>query len=651
MAVLTPAPKIQFFDSSGSPLVGGKLYSYAAGTTTPLATYTDNSATSTNTNPVILDSRGEASVWLGAGPYKLRLATATNVDIWTVDNIYNETDQLFSATGSSLVGFISNGTGATYRTVQSKLRERVSVLDFGAVASASVDNSSAFLACWNFIYSTGGGTMYIPEGEYGIVSFAPAWSSTTTVDIVGAGKRATKLVKFGNSSSPVFNASNNVLNLSIYSTFSSFSIIGSSSAPALRLTNCARFSLVDLYLTTNGGNVGFDNRGSLIFTCQNVDIANNTIGYQQDVYNSIYCNLISWIGGSVTYNSTTGVKLNRGATLNFAGVDFEVNGTASNLTTGAVRIVDAIAEETSLAQVSFEGCWFERNNGIAFLSDISADGLSVILRDVKIAFNEGGRFASIGAAAASLTLNNIHCNDTIDTAAYTSSIIGCTMGVGSLNDLGYYRTYEASIVNGIYVPFGTGVGTSFIKITPEGNFYADAINASAKISAGAVNTTQSAYYALTPSSYTGLTFLSNSAAAAGTGWSHFYGQSSLGAVANIQILGNGNILNANNSYGGISDIKVKENIVDATSKLEDLSKVRIVNYNIIGSEAKQIGVISQELEQIFPGMIEESPDRDATGNDLGTTTKSVKYSVFVPILIKALQELKSEFDQYKTTHP
>jgi hypothetical protein len=225
------------------------------------------------------------------------------------------------------------------------------------------------------------------------------------------------------------------------------------------------------------------------------------------------------------------------------------------------------------------------------------------------------------------------------------------MGVGSLNDLGYYRTYEASIVNGIYVPFGTGVGTSFIKITPEGNFYADAINASAKISAGAVNTTQSAYYALTPSSYTGLTFLSNSAAAAGTGWSHFYGQSSLGAVANIQILGNGNILNANNSYGGISDIKVKENIVDATSKLEDLSKVRVVNYNIIGSEAKQIGVISQELEQIFPGMIEESPDRDATGNDLGTTTKSVKYSVFVPILIKALQELKSEFDQYKTTHP
>jgi hypothetical protein len=50
-------------------------------------------------------------------------------------------------------------------------------------------------------------------------------------------------------------------------------------------------------------------------------------------------------------------------------------------------------------------------------------------------------------------------------------------------------------------------------------------------------------------------------------------------------------------------------------------------------------------------MIDESPDRDAKGNDLGTVTKSVKYSVFVPMLIKAMQELKAEFDAYKASHP
>ena len=101
----------------------------------------------------------------------------------------------------------------------------------------------------------------------------------------------------------------------------------------------------------------------------------------------------------------------------------------------------------------------------------------------------------------------------------------------------------------------------------------------------------------------------------------------------------GNAVNTNNSYGSISDRKLKENIVDATSKLEKLNQVRIVNFNRIGNEQKQLGVIAQELEQIFPSMIEEVIDRDAEGNDLGTTTKSVKYSVFVPMLIKAMQEL------------
>jgi hypothetical protein len=111
-----------------------------------------------------------------------------------------------------------------------------------------------------------------------------------------------------------------------------------------------------------------------------------------------------------------------------------------------------------------------------------------------------------------------------------------------------------------------------------------------------------------------------------------------GVAYRLYIRDSGNVQNQNNSYGAISDIKLKENIVDATPKLAKLNQVRVVNYNLIGEGQKQLGVIAQELEQVFPGMVEESPDRDAEGNDLGTTTKSVKYSVFVPMLIKALQE-------------
>jgi len=106
----------------------------------------------------------------------------------------------------------------------------------------------------------------------------------------------------------------------------------------------------------------------------------------------------------------------------------------------------------------------------------------------------------------------------------------------------------------------------------------------------------------------------------------------------LYIYGNGNVVNVSNSYGALSDIKLKENIVDATPKLADLMQVKVRNYNLIGDTTKQIGVVAQELETVFPAMIDESPDIDGEGGNLSTVTKSVKYSVFVPILIKAIQE-------------
>ena len=115
----------------------------------------------------------------------------------------------------------------------------------------------------------------------------------------------------------------------------------------------------------------------------------------------------------------------------------------------------------------------------------------------------------------------------------------------------------------------------------------------------------------------------------------------------FRIESNGNVKNTNSSYGSLSDIKIKENIVDATPKLDDLLKVRIRNYNIIGQEVKQIGVIAQELEEIFPSMVDENQDRDNDGNLLETTTKGVKYSVFVPILIKSIQEQQSQIESLK----
>jgi hypothetical protein len=138
---------------------------------------------------------------------------------------------------------------------------------------------------------------------------------------------------------------------------------------------------------------------------------------------------------------------------------------------------------------------------------------------------------------------------------------------------------------------------------------------------------------------------------------HFIGAT--GGADKCYILGNGNLQNINNSYGALSDIKLKENIIDATPKLENLLKVKVRNYNLIGEENKQIGVIAQELEQIFPSMVDESEDfkeveiEDEEGNiikerqSLKTFTKSVKYSVFVPMLIKAMQEQQAQIEELK----
>jgi hypothetical protein len=80
----------QFFTNSGVILSGGKLYTYAAGTTTPKVTYTSFSGNTAHTNPIILDSAGRVpggEIWLAASPYKFALYTSTNVLIATYDNI------------------------------------------------------------------------------------------------------------------------------------------------------------------------------------------------------------------------------------------------------------------------------------------------------------------------------------------------------------------------------------------------------------------------------------------------------------------------------------------------------------------------------------------------------------------------------------
>jgi hypothetical protein len=114
----------------------------------------------------------------------------------------------------------------------------------------------------------------------------------------------------------------------------------------------------------------------------------------------------------------------------------------------------------------------------------------------------------------------------------------------------------------------------------------------------------------------------------------------------FKVTANGNVTNYNNSYGSISDVKLKENIIDAGSQWDDFKAVRFRKYNFIADATKttHLGVVAQELEAVSPGLIDESPDLDADGNELETTTKSVKHSILTLKALVALQEAMARIE-------
>jgi hypothetical protein len=108
------------------------------------------------------------------------------------------------------------------------------------------------------------------------------------------------------------------------------------------------------------------------------------------------------------------------------------------------------------------------------------------------------------------------------------------------------------------------------------------------------------------------------------------------------IYSNGNIVNVNNSYGAISDVKLKENIIDASSQWDDIKALTVRKYSLKADNLdapNMLGVIAQEVEAAgMGGLVYESPDLDKDMNDLGTVTKQVNYSILYMKAVKALQE-------------
>lgn len=223
---LIPVPKFRAFDATGVPLAGGLVYTYAAGTTTPLATYqsSDESPGNQNTNPVVLDAEGYADIWLTDGLlYKITLADADDVPLWTVDDVSNNASSSTGANG----GFgeaesIASGTLVDLGTIASHfalITGTTTINSFGSSATLSAPiylvkfNGALTLTASASLFLPGSANIttaqndrawleYLGSGAWRVFGYEKANGSPIALDISTAGIVTGSLTVNGTSSSP-----------------------------------------------------------------------------------------------------------------------------------------------------------------------------------------------------------------------------------------------------------------------------------------------------------------------------------------------------------------------------------------------------------------------------------------------------------------
>ena len=183
----------QFFTNAGVPLAGGKIYTYGAGGSTPQATYTTSAGNIAHSNPIVLDAAGRVAgggeIWLTSNlAYKFQIETSAGTIIQTLDNVGGGVDgaTLAGSGGSALIGFLQAGSGAVLRTAQSKMRDTVSVKDFGAVGNGVADDTAAIQLALN----SGAKLVYAPNANYKLTA---SLTIPEGVTLKGDGKAATTL--------------------------------------------------------------------------------------------------------------------------------------------------------------------------------------------------------------------------------------------------------------------------------------------------------------------------------------------------------------------------------------------------------------------------------------------------------------------------
>lgn len=302
--VIATIPRVQFSNALGIPLAGGKLITYAAGTNTPAPTYQDRELTIANPTSIPLDSTGSCVLWLDPEKsYKFVLKNELGVTQpgWPVDNIsgagtptsmtptfslFAKISALAAAAGATLVGYVQAGVGAIKRTVQSKLRERVSVLDFMTEAeredvlscTGALDVGAACDKARDHVLTLGRkGKLRFPAGVY---SRATSWDFSYPGLFVEGDSRFSTVLKYtGNGTAVRVDDSRPNHNEYAYTHFlTDLCIEGTANAQVLlylKNVNHVNWSNINLREANNVTGVGFLINGSVCGHFSNIVCSSN----------------------------------------------------------------------------------------------------------------------------------------------------------------------------------------------------------------------------------------------------------------------------------------------------------------------------------------------------------------------------------------
>ena len=648
MASLSPVPKLQFFDNNGNLLAGGKLYSYIAGTSTPQNTYIDTNGTVANTNPIILDTRGEANVWLGTDlVYKLKLTDKNDVEIWTVDYVNGDLP-LSAPTGASLVGFIQAGTNAVCRTALDKMREVITSADFnnangyqnvglgpnvfcanqnGGNLNTAVGHNS-MTANTTGACNTAFGSLTMVSNTTGYLNVAIAWgalsANTTGLRNIGIGGNALCTTTTGCD------------NVAVGVSALRYNVVGCSN------TAMGRAALVANTADANTG-IGFN-----ALSGNSCGAYNTGVGYQVLYYNStgcynsalgtyaLFCNLTGTdntaIGTSALYANSSGsqnVAAGRGAlTSNICSTGNTAVGYQA-LTNGDSNYNTAVG-------------WNAINSNVSG-HDLVGIGVQALLsntvgiENVGIGRNslysniDGGQNVSIGSYNLSSNTSGIG-NTSIGHNALHDNITGCynsALGINALN-------------GGTCWSNASGVG------------FAAVVTGSDQVQLGNALTTTYAYGAVQNRSdlrdkadirdtQLGLDFI-KSLRPVDFKWD--YREDYKSTDFNLELP----VLLENATEDQISEYKIKKADFDQ-QKLAWIESNRLANLTHNGSKKRtrfHHGLIAQEVKALL----------DTKGIDFGgyqdhlikggDDVKSLGYEEFIAPIIKAIQDLDDKVSSIKT---